>query len=61
MLCRIKGVSDAKNTDSTLHKVMIEYLAKNSPVNLVPQQNAVILDGPATLLSQVTGVDYEFK
>ena len=61
MLCRIKGVSDAKNTDSTLHKVMIEYLAKNSPVNPVPQQNAVILDGPATLLSQVTGVDYEFR
>jgi 2',3'-cyclic-nucleotide 2'-phosphodiesterase (5'-nucleotidase family) len=61
MLCRIKGVSDAKNTDSTLHKVMIEYLSKNSPVNPVPQKNAVILDGPETLLSQVTGVDYEFR
>lgn len=61
MLCRIKGVSDAQNTDSTLHKVMIEYLAKNSPVNPIPQKNAIILDGPETLLSQVTGVDYEFR
>lgn len=61
MLCRIKGVHEAKNTTSTLHKVLIEYLQKNSPVTPTPQKNARILDAPETLLTQVTGVDYEFR
>jgi 2',3'-cyclic-nucleotide 2'-phosphodiesterase (5'-nucleotidase family) len=61
MLCRIKGVKNAKNTTATLHSLMLEYLKANSPVTPTPQQNAVILDGPATLLTQVTGVDYQFK
>jgi sulfur-oxidizing protein SoxB len=61
MLCRLKGVSDAKNTSSTLHAVMIEYLKLHSPVTPSPQKNAVILDGPETLLTQVTGVDYQFR
>lgn len=61
MLCRIKGVKNAKNTTSTLHSLMIEYLKKNSPVTPTPQRNAMILDGPETLLTQVTGVDYQFR
>jgi 2',3'-cyclic-nucleotide 2'-phosphodiesterase (5'-nucleotidase family) len=61
MLCRIKNVQEAKNTTSTLHKVMIEYLKTNSPVTPIPQKNAQILDAPETLLTQVTGVDYEFR
>jgi S-sulfosulfanyl-L-cysteine sulfohydrolase len=61
MLCRIKGVHEAKNTSSTLHSVMHEYLQKNSPVSPKLQHNAIILDAPETLLSQVTGVDYEFR
>jgi 2',3'-cyclic-nucleotide 2'-phosphodiesterase (5'-nucleotidase family) len=61
MLCRMKGVIDAKNTTATLHKVMIEYLKQNSPVTPTPQKNAIILDAPETLLTQVTGVDYVFK
>ncbi len=60
MLCRIKGVRDAKNTSSTLHTVMLSYLKMNSPVNPTPKKYAKILDGPETLLSQVTGVDYKF-
>ncbi|MES2558319.1 MAG: 5'-nucleotidase C-terminal domain-containing protein [Bacteroidota bacterium] len=61
MLCRMKGVSEARNTTSTLHSLMIEYLKANSPVTPTPQKNAVILDGPETLLTQVTGVDYQFR
>ncbi|MCS6818675.1 MAG: 5'-nucleotidase C-terminal domain-containing protein, partial [Chitinophagales bacterium] len=61
MLCRIKGVRDAKNTPYTLHQVMRNYLAANSPVRPIPKQNAVALDAPQTLLTQVYGVDYEFR
>jgi len=61
MLCRIKGVADAKNTQYTLHSVLKAYLAANSPVTPTPPMAAKILDAPQTLLTQVTGVDYQFK
>lgn len=61
MLCRMKGVADAKNTTSTLHTVMLEYLKVNSPITPTPPHNAKILDALDTLLSQVTGVDYQFR
>jgi S-sulfosulfanyl-L-cysteine sulfohydrolase len=61
MLCRMKHVRNAKNTIHTLHGVMKEYLAANSPVTPVPPQNARILDAPQTLLTQVWGVDYTFR
>ena len=60
MLCRMKGVANAKNTTHTLHTVLKEYLAANSPVTPTPPMNAKILDAPQTLLTQVTGVDYQF-
>jgi hypothetical protein len=41
--------------------MMKEYLAKFSPVAPVLRHDAKILDGPQTLLSQVTGVDYTFR
>ncbi|MBL7778535.1 MAG: bifunctional metallophosphatase/5'-nucleotidase [Chitinophagales bacterium] len=61
MLCRIKGVKNAKNTNYTLHQVIKNYLSNNSPVTPVPQKNAVALDVPETLLTQVSGVDYQFR
>lgn len=61
MLCRIKGVKDAKNTAHTLHSVMREYLKANSPVTPTPPMAAKILDAPQSLLTQVHGVDYEFR
>jgi len=61
MLCRIKGVANAKNTEFTLHSVMKEYLQANSPVTPKPKGNAKALDAPETLLTQVTGVDYQFQ
>ncbi|MEP7110603.1 MAG: bifunctional metallophosphatase/5'-nucleotidase [Ferruginibacter sp.] len=61
MLCRMKGVLNTKNTKHTLHTVLKEYLSANSPVTPTLPLNARILDGPQTLLSQVTGVDYKFR
>lgn len=61
MLCRIKNVANAKNTNYTLHTTMTEYLKNNSPVTPTPPQNAKVLDAPQTLLTQVFGVDYEFR
>ena len=61
VLCRIKGVAEAKNTNHTLHSVMREYLAQNSPVTPSPANAAKILDAPQTLLTQVHGLDYEFR
>lgn len=61
MLCRIKGVIDARNTDATLHTVLTAYIKQHSPLTPTPSRNAIILDAPATLLTQVTGVDYQFR
>lgn len=61
MLCRIPDVKDGKNTPYTLHTVLREYLAQHSPVSPKPHGYARALDAPATLLSQVTGVEYVFR
>lgn len=61
MLCRIKGVSNPKNTAYTLHKVMESYLSEMKVVTPQPKGNAKVLDAPQTLLTQVTGVRYEFR
>lgn len=60
MLCRMKNVKEAKNTAHTLHSALSDYLKANSPVTPIPKGNAVALDAPKTLLSQVTGVEYKF-
>lgn len=61
MLCRLKGVREGKNSGFTLHQVITDYLKINSPVTPTPPLAAKILDAPATLLSQVSGVDYQFR
>lgn len=61
MLCRMKGVADAQNTNHTLHSVLREYLQAHSPVTPTPPGSAVILDAPKTLLTQVHGVKYQFR
>ncbi len=60
VLCRIRNVKDATNTPFTLHEVVKDYLKANSPVTPEPEGNAIILDAPSTMLTQVHGVDYEF-
>jgi 2',3'-cyclic-nucleotide 2'-phosphodiesterase (5'-nucleotidase family) len=61
MLCRIKGVKNARNTEFTLHEMIRDYLKTNSPVSPTPHKNAVALDAPESLLTQVWGVDYTFR
>jgi 2',3'-cyclic-nucleotide 2'-phosphodiesterase (5'-nucleotidase family) len=61
MLCRIPNVSEGKNLPYSLHPVLKEYLAKHSPVSPLPQGAAKVLDAPATLLTQVSGVTYTFR
>ena len=60
VLCRMVNVIEASNTPFNLHEVLKEYLKSHSPVTPLPQGNAVVLDAPATLLTQVSGVDYQF-
>jgi 2',3'-cyclic-nucleotide 2'-phosphodiesterase (5'-nucleotidase family) len=60
MLCRMKGVKEGTNTAFTLHSMMKEYLQKFSPITPTLRHDAKILDGPQDLLSQVSGVDYQF-
>ncbi len=61
MLCRLKGVKEARLTPYTLHTVMKEYLREFSPVTPALRHDATILDAPQNLLSQVFGVDYTFR
>jgi sulfur-oxidizing protein SoxB len=61
MLCRMTNVQHAKNSPYALHDVLKDYLATHSPVSPMPESNAIILDAPKTLLSQVSGVDYTFS
>lgn len=52
---------ETENTAYTLHQAIKNYLAENSPITPTPPQSAVAIDAPATLLTQVSGVDYEFR
>lgn len=61
MLCRIPNVTEGKNMPYSLHPVLKEYLAKHSPVTPLPHGSAKALDAPFTLLTQVSGVAYDFR
>jgi 2',3'-cyclic-nucleotide 2'-phosphodiesterase (5'-nucleotidase family) len=61
MLCRMKNVKEPKTLLNTLHQTMKEYLKAFSPISPVAKHNAVALDAPETLLTQVYGVDYTFR
>ena len=60
-LCRLTNVMHTHFKQPTLHEVLLEYLKANSPVTSSPRGDAIALDAPATLLSQVFDVDYEFR
>ena len=60
VLCRMTGVSDTKNTAYTLHGVVKDYLKEFSPVNPELRNDSRVLDASPNLLSQVSGVDYQF-
>ena len=60
MLCRLPNVKEAQNTSLHLHEVVKDYLKAHSPVAPLPERNAIVLDAPQNLLTQVYGVDYKF-
>ncbi len=61
MLCRMRNVQELVTTMHTLHSCVKNYLSANSSVEPKPAGNAIALDAPATLLTQVYGVDYSFR
>lgn len=61
VLCRIKDVSTTHKFGFTLHQVMEEYLKEHSPVSPKIEGRAIATDAPSTLLTQVLGVNYEFR
>ena len=61
VLCRMQGVARPRTLDVRLHDVLVEYLARFSPVSPDIEGRAVALDAPARLLSQVEGTTYRFR
>ena len=61
VLCRIKDVTNTRKLSYKLHDVMEEYLATHSPVSPKIEGRAVATDAPSTLLTQVEGVNYQFR
>jgi len=60
VVCRMTKVANVKRTDYTLQQIMREYISANSPLTPTPSRNCVALDTTQELLTQVTGVDYQF-
>ena len=60
-LCRIENVNELSMLGVTLHKVIEEYLAVHSPISPQLEGRAIATDAPSTLLTQLTGVGYEFR
>jgi len=60
-ICRVEGVAAPTQLDSTLHQIIQEYLAKESPIAPKLEGRAIATDAPNTLLTQLMGVGYEFR
>ena len=61
VLCRIKNVKNNYKAGKLVHDVLEEYLAKNSPVSPKQEGRAIATDAPQTLLTQVNGINYQFR
>lgn len=60
-ICRMKGVDKPHKLGHTMHRVIEEYLAEHSPIAPVVEGRCTATDAPATLLTQVMGLGYEFR
>lgn len=61
VLCRMMNVHNPVKQGIWLHDVLEEYLAEFSPVSPKLEGRAVALDAPPTLLTQVLGLNYQFR
>jgi 2',3'-cyclic-nucleotide 2'-phosphodiesterase (5'-nucleotidase family) len=60
-ICRMTDVAEPEKLGATLHSVVVEYLATNSPIAPRLEGRAVATDAPPTLLTQLSGFGYEFR
>lgn len=60
-ICRVENVAAPKRLGTTLHEIIQEYLASHSPIAPALEGRATATDAPATLLTQLMGVGYEFR
>ena len=61
-LCRIEKVKNPKKLNAiTLHDVITEYLAGNSPISPKIEGRSTATDQPQTLLTQLQGTSYDFR
>ncbi|WP_207513231.1 bifunctional metallophosphatase/5'-nucleotidase [Longitalea luteola] len=60
-ICRMQGVKEPHLLGHTMHKVIEEYLAQHSPIAPVIEGRCTATDAPFNLLTQVTGLGYEFR
>ncbi len=61
VLCRIRNVKHTRNLGFSMHEVLEEYLAKHSPVSPKQSGRAIATDAEPTLLTQVSGINYQFR
>ena len=60
-LCRMEGIKAPKKLGITLHAVIEEYLKVFSPIAPEIEGRCTATDAPDNLLTQLSGVGYEFK
>jgi len=60
-ICRLENVKEPRLLGTTLHHVIEEYLGVHSPVAPMLEGRATATDAPTTLLTQLSGVGYEFR
>jgi S-sulfosulfanyl-L-cysteine sulfohydrolase len=60
-ICRVDNVAEPRRLGATLHSVIKEYLAKNSPISPKLEGRATATDAPNSLLTQLMGFGYEFR
>ena len=61
VLCRIKNVKNNHRLGELIHTTIEAYLQSHSPVSPVVEGRAVATDAPPNLLTQVSGVNYQFR
>ncbi len=60
-LCRMEKVKNPKNLAIDMHKVIEEYLSIHSPIEPKLENRTVATDASTTLLTQLSGYNYEFR
>jgi 2',3'-cyclic-nucleotide 2'-phosphodiesterase (5'-nucleotidase family) len=60
-LCRMEGIKEPTKLGFTLHSVIEEYLKVFSPIAPKIEGRCTATDAPNNLLTQLRGIDYEFK